>query len=241
MLARGLISFTLLLLLSFHAVAEEAMTQDELLRRTKELFDGIIAEDNSAWQKYYAEDCLFFDERGRSMDKPALVKEIGPLPEGYELSFNIEKPQSRIFPEFAILSYDIDEKLTIFGQLMGARFHATDTWMRRNGKWEIIATQVFRYYGDPAPGSVDTSKFTDYVGTYELAPGQRVNITLESGQLYHQRADRPKELLIPEAPQIFFRKGVEGRMLFRYGKDGKVDAMISRRNHEDIVWSKTQQ
>jgi len=32
---------------------------------------------------------------------------------------------------------------------------------------------------------------------------------------------------------------VEGRVLFRYADNGKVDALIDRRNNEDIVWRKT--
>jgi hypothetical protein len=44
--------------------------------------------------------------------------------------------------------------------------------------------------------------------------------------------------LIPEAGDLFFVKGVEGRRLFRRGDDGKVDAMIDRRNNEDVLWKK---
>jgi hypothetical protein len=112
--------------------------------------------------------------------------------------------------------------------------------MRRNGQWQIIAGQVLRYYEDPAPGKVDTAKFAGYIGTYELAPGNRQTVSSESKLLYRQRGDRPKDLLIPEATDIFFRKGVEGRILFRHGDDGKVDALIDRRNNEDVVWKRVQ-
>ena len=43
---------------------------------------------------------------------------------------------------------------------------------------------------------------------------------------------------LPESCDIFFRKGVEGRILFRTGPDGKTDALIDRRNNEDVVWRK---
>jgi hypothetical protein len=76
------------------------------------------------------------------------------------------------------------------------------------------------------------------VGTYELAPGVVLTISTDGGQLYRQRGDRPKEQLIPEAPDIFFRKGVEGRILFHYVDSGKVDILIDRRNNEDVVWRK---
>ena len=216
----------------------EKITQEELVRRAEELLQGVLAGNNSAWQKYIAEDCLYFDEKGRSFDKAALMKEVGPLPEGYRVTFAVQNPKSVILPDTAVVSYDIDEDLWIFGQKMGATFHNTDTWVRRNGKWQILAIQVFRYYGDPAPGEVDRTKFAQYEGTYELAPGQRAKIFVEEGNLYYQRDGRDKEQLLPEAPDIFFRKGVEGRMLFRFNKERKVVELISRRNHEDIVWKK---
>ena len=39
-------------------------------------------------------------------------------------------------------------------------------------------------------------------------------------------------------PDIFFRKGVEGRILFHYGEGSKVDTLSDRRNNEDVVWKK---
>lgn len=63
-------------------------------------------------------------------------------------------------------------------------------------------------------------------------------VSVDGGELYVQRSGRGRELLIPEAPPIFFRKGVEGRVLFRRSDDGKVEALIDRRNNEDIVWRK---
>jgi hypothetical protein len=65
-----------------------------------------------------------------------------------------------------------------------------------------------------------------------------MTITSEDGRLYEARSGRPREELIPEASDIFFRKGVEGRTLFGHGDDGKVITLIDRRNNEDVVWTK---
>lgn len=214
------------------------ITQDELLRRTQELFDSVATGDQTPWKKYFAEDCMYFDEKGTNLNKAALVANITPLPAGYSGSIKLGNAQSHIERNVAILSYDMDEKETIFGQELTARYHATDTWMRRHGEWQIVAGQVLRYYGDPAPGKVDTAKFAAYLGTYELAPGNVQTISTDGKLLYRQRGERPKDLLIPETTGIFFRKGVEGRILFRYADNGKVDALIDRRNNEDVVWRK---
>ena len=116
--------------------------------------------------------------------------------------------------------------------------HGTDTWMYRNGRWQIVAGQMFRYYEDPAPGKADVKKYGEYVGTYQLAPGVTQTISVRNGGLYAQRGGRPETELVPESGDIFFLKGVEGRRLFRRADKGKIDAMIDRRNNEDVVWKK---
>ena len=214
------------------------ITQDELVHRTLELFDSVAPGNQAPWKKYFADDCMYFDEKGRNMTKAALVADVTPVPPGFSGSIKIEKVQSRFERNVAVLSYDMDEKETIYGQELTARYHATETWMRRNGQWQIIAGQVLRYYEDPAPGKVNTAKFAEYVGTYELAPGNTLTISTDWNRLYRQRGDRPKDLLIPETTDIFFRQGVEGRILFRSTDNGKLDALIDRRNNEDVVWNK---
>ncbi len=220
------------------AADSEKITQDDLVRRTQELCDAVAVGNQAPWKQYYAGDAVYFDEKGRNMDKSALVADITPLPKGSSGSIKVVKPQSRILGQTAILTYDLDETETIYGQKMTARYHETDTWMFRDGRWEIVAGQVLRYYEDPAPGKVDIARLSDYVGTYELAPGVRLTVSREGDKLHSKRGDRPQELLVPEVTDLFFRPGAEGRRLFRRNDSGKVDALIDRRNNEDVVWKK---
>jgi hypothetical protein len=97
---------------------------------------------------------------------------------------------------------------------------------------------MLRYYEDPAPGTMDIAKIKQYLGTYELAPGTTRAITTDGQILFMQRAGREKEALVPEAGNIFFRRGVEGRILFRSQADGQPDVLIDRRNNQDVVWKR---
>ncbi len=214
------------------------VTQDDLVRQTQEMFDAVAVGNPAPWKKYFADDSMYFDEKGRSMDKTALVNDITPLPQGYSGSIKLVRAQSRITGGTAILSYDLDETETIWGQNLTARYHGTDTWMYRQGKWQIVAGQMLRYYEDPASGKADPRRYTDYVGTYELAPGITQEVSSAGAELYAQRGNSAKTQLIPESTDLFFRKGIEGRRLFRRSDNGMVDALIDRRNNEDVVWKK---
>jgi hypothetical protein len=217
--------------------AEPAKLEEELMQHAQELFDAAATGNQEPWKKYFADDCLFFDEKGRNFTKTQLIADIQPLPKGYAGKITVGKPKSVINGDTAILSYDIDETETVFGQNLKARYHITDTWMRRNNGWQIAASQAFRYYEDPAVGKIDKTKLTNFVGTYELAPGQTRTVSIDGDHLVVERNGK-RETLLPESSEIFFRKGVEGRIVFRADNDGKVDALIDRRNNEDIVWRK---
>lgn len=223
------------------AASDESATPQELLRRTQQLYDSLVTGDQTPWKKYFADDCTFSDEKGRTFDKTKLVADITPLPKGYSGAIKIENVINRMIGDTAVLSYDLNETETIFGQELHARYHVTDTWLRRNGDWQILASQAHRYYEDPAVA--DSSQHlnsaqhstADRVGVYEFTPGQTRIVTAENGKLFIERNGKKEELL-PESSDLFFRKGVEGRILFHYAANGKIDALIDRRNNEDVVW-----
>src|SRR5215470_12994840 len=146
------------------------ITHDELLRRTQEIDDAIAPGNPEPWKKYFAEDGMYFDEKGRFMDKAALLKDVAPLPNGYSGSIKVLNAKSNILRDTAVLTYDLDETEVVFGQQLHARYHGTDTWVRRNGQWQIVAGQMLRYYEDPSPGKANAA-YKDYGGTYELASG----------------------------------------------------------------------
>ena len=236
-----------LIILSFLAIplasgkAEEpTVTQAELLQCTQGLFDALPPGDVTPYKKYYADDCLYHDEKGRTFDKAGLLGDISPMPKGYSGVIKLMHPKSLVTHDCAILSYDIDESETIFGQELHARYHQTDTWLSRSGTWQIAATEVMRYYEDPAEGKADPARFAAYIGTYELSKesDRRTVISVEDGHLMMERAKGTKTPLFPEATDLFFRKGVEGRILFRLGADGTANAFLDRRNNEDVLWKK---
>ena len=215
---------------------------EELVRRTQELYDAVARGDSIPWKKYFADDCIYSDEKGRTFDKTKLIADITPLPHGYSGAIKVENAQSRIVRDIAVLNYDLNETETIFGQNLHARYHVTDTWLRRNNQWQIVASQAMRYYEDPAVGTIDPAqrdKIDNYVGTYEVAPGETRTISREGDKLIVNRKGKREELF-PEATDIFFRKGIEGRILFRKDDAGKIDALIDRRNNEDVIWRKKQ-
>src|SRR5438067_9132040 len=62
--------------------ADTPITRDELVRRTQELYDAIVPANQAPWKKYFADDCIFSDEKGRTLDKAKLIADITPCRRG---------------------------------------------------------------------------------------------------------------------------------------------------------------
>ena len=229
-------------LVAISVSARAAETADavkaRLIETTQKLLDAVAPGDKAPWVKAMAEDCVYNNEVGMSLTKAKFLEQLSPLPTGYSGHIKVENPQFILAGETAVLSYDMAEQETVFGQEVHARYHETDTWLNRNGSWQMLASQVMRYGGDPPAASLAPDVLKEYVGVYEIAPGVQYMVTLESGQLSAQRTGRKMETLMPEMRDIFFRKGIAGRRIFERGADGKVLRMIDRRDDGDLVWKR---
>ena len=83
---------SLLFLPSTHAAdSTDAATVAQLIRQTQELYDAVVPGNTEPWKKYYADDCIFADEKGRLFDKAKLVADITPLPAGYSGATTVGK------------------------------------------------------------------------------------------------------------------------------------------------------
>lgn len=92
----GVLAIGLIMLSSTACKGKTGITHDELVRRTQELLGSVAGGDQTPWKKYFADDCMYFDEKGRNMNKAALVADVTPLPIGYSGSIKVVNAQSHI-------------------------------------------------------------------------------------------------------------------------------------------------
>jgi len=229
----------LLIALPLWAEAPKAPKVEDFTRMEQELLDAVAIGDKAPWQNYYAEDAIYSDEAGNIMSKKELVEGIAPLPKGYSGSIKVTKPQMRLLKDTAVILYDADETETIFGQTLKTIFRTTDVWVQRDGKWQIVMTQVMVLHKDPPTVKVDSTTLDRYIGTYELSSDATYTISREGDHLVGQRAGRKPEKLIPEFDFVFFRPGLRGVKIFVRDESGKVTKIIDRRDGNDLVWKRT--
>ncbi len=79
------------------------------------------------------------------------------------------------------------------------------------------------------------STLRKYVGTYELAPGANLMVTLEDGRLVAQLTNQGKVLIYAEAENKFFYRVVDAQLDFAVDPGGKVTSATLHQNGRDIT------
>ena len=220
----------------------EQATQRQIEGVAQELLDAITYGRPEVWRRILHPRALVADEDGKVYTKDEMVSEIRPLPAGYEGELRIANPKFSLDGDMAVLSYDTPESLKLYGQTLHTLFRATDVYRRVDDQWLLFAKQIQVIPAELAAVSVDavrvdTATYDDYVGRYELGADAALVVTREGDRLYSQRDTRPRDELLPIGGDRFVRKGhPRGERFFRRGASGKVDALVDRRDNEDLVW-----
>jgi hypothetical protein len=86
--------------------------------------------------------------------------------------------------------------------------------------------------------SIAPDRLKEYVGSYALAPGFILTITLEGDHLEAQAANQPKVAVFAEAPDKFFYKVVEAQLDFSRDASGAVTQVTLHQGGRNITGKK---
>jgi Domain of unknown function (DUF4440)/Domain of unknown function (DUF3471) len=213
---------------------------EQLKRAAQELLDAVGRGDKAVWERYMADGSIYADEEGRVLTRDELIKELRPLPPGYQGSIKVGETKSLVQGNVAVLSHVDHEELVLYGQKLLTNYLPTQTWARqKDGGWRVVSTQVMALPNERKPAFIDPKNLDSYVGQYELALGITYSITREGDKLFGQRTGRTKEELLPLCVDIFYRKGAwRGEKVFQRDGQGRVITLLDRRENNDLVWKR---
>jgi Domain of unknown function (DUF4440)/Domain of unknown function (DUF3471) len=223
------------------APSDVATVQKELVAITREILDSVSAgKGKEVWTRYLLPDCIIADSFGHIGTRAEIVGQLPAQPSPAN-HLEIANPTVRVDGDTAILSYDLTERQDVYGQAVVERFHTTDTYVRRDGAWRVLSSQGTQLAaGEPPVGRAHPESYASLVGTYRIAPEITYTVTREGDHLFGQRNGRPKEELLPETPDVFFRRGIPGQRIFDRDESGKVVRMIDRQAGQDLVWARVE-
>ncbi|MFI4889918.1 MAG: nuclear transport factor 2 family protein [Steroidobacterales bacterium] len=101
--------------------------------------DALVSGDTAAVERIVADDFVGVDPGGKEYDKPAAIEEVREAPKQF-LSSHVNHVKVRFYGDTAVAQGDESWELRA-GEHRRGRYVWTDTWVLRNGKWQIVAAE----------------------------------------------------------------------------------------------------
>jgi hypothetical protein len=213
--------------------------RSELPRVARELLAAVATGDRAVWGRHLADDGVFTDERGVRRTKAELLAVFEPLPAGYAGRLEPRDVEVRDFGSTAVVTFRAEETLTLHGQTVADTYFETDTYLLREGRWQMVASQVQAEVGDPPVAKVPPTALDRFVGVYRLALDIRATVRSDGDHLWMEREGRPPQSLLPETDRVFFTPGGwDARWIFVADDSGRVDRLVARRRGADLIWTR---
>jgi ketosteroid isomerase-like protein len=206
------------------------MTSDdeqELRELENDWLSVYISGDRATYDRVVADDFTGTDEsavqRGKEQDRALLP--AAPVPGAIALN---EDMQVRLYGETAMITGRILTKAKVGDQeIPGFATRFTDTWLKRQGRWQVVARHYSRVPIERKATKPDAKIYDAYVGEYELAPGLAFSVFKEGESLFVQVTGQPKTELHPESEIVFFLKERSALFLFIRNDKGQVAQMLT--------------
>lgn len=123
----------------------KAGAEQELLRLQREWLDAYQKHDAAALERIEAEDFTLTEGDGKVTTKAEDVASLrNAKPPQPDDAFDVEDVQVRLYGDTAVLIGRVIIKYRNKGQMVAEQYRYTDTYLKRRGKWQVVASQLTR-------------------------------------------------------------------------------------------------
>ena len=190
----------------------------------RQWMEGFKNRDEAVLNRVLADDFIFTDDEGQTFNKAQYV-EAATKTIKVE-SYSLDDLTTRVYGDTGVVVGRWTGKFTIDGKPSGGDFRFTDTFVKRQGRWRVIASQDTRIKGSAMAGEVTTESGLKYidivVGTGESPkPGQMVTVhytgTFEDGRKFDSSLDSGQPIVFPIGVGRVIKGWDEGLMTMKVG------------------------
>lgn len=141
---KNLFAIALLCLLSASvAFAKAGSVEDEIKKQEESWAQATLKDGASAVEQYEADDIITTDPGGRVTDKAQDKKDYASGDMKIE-SEQLTDITVHSYGNVAVAAGTNVVKGTYKGQDIGGKYRFTDTWVKKNGKWQVAASNYVK-------------------------------------------------------------------------------------------------
>jgi ketosteroid isomerase-like protein len=112
--------------------------EDYIRKSESEWAESVASGDATVIERILADDFLGVDPKGKHYDKPTMISETKEGPKHF-VSNHLEDVKIRFFGDNTAVAQGSESWVRRNGER--GRFVWTDTWILRNGRWQIVAAE----------------------------------------------------------------------------------------------------
>lgn len=238
LLIMTLVSGTVFAPASAQADTATSRTRAKIISLSQQLMDAIGEGRKDVWQRIAADDAVIVDEFGRRQTKAEMVSSLRPFPAGFSGSIEIRDAKVNTYGDTAVVLCELYEQETVFGQKFIVRYIDTNSFVRRNGEWKLVAMEDVTLPTPPPKLDVSGLPLADYAGAYRYGPDRTWTFEVHGKALsYTTKPGRPAITADPIARDVFLEgEGSDERnlLIFRRNAEGRITGLIERRKFNDL-------
>lgn len=216
--------------------------EQELLKIERAWLDAYLKRDVAAMERIESDDFTITHANGQVITK---AQEIASLKRSTtadsSMSFSTEDTKVRVYGDTAVLTGIFVSK----SKDSTERSRYTDVYVKRNGQWQVVASQLTRLAPSSAtapssaaaatagPAKVDTKFYDAYLGQYD-SPFGLLTVTREGDKLFGKPGENKKEELIPESADQFDVPTVGAKLKFVKDASGQVSYVVINMQGQEV-------
>jgi ketosteroid isomerase-like protein len=208
---------------------------EQVKRLENEWLNSYLRGDKQTFDRVVADDFTRTDESGKFANKAEEKELVQAAPGSVSASLTNEDMQVRVYGDSAVVTGYIVSRVQ---DSLNFRSRFTDTFVKRNGNWQVVARHYSRIPAERRVITLDSKIYDAYVGPYELMPDIVINVTKEGEKLMSQTTGQPKMELLPESEIEFFIKGFSTQFVFVRDDTGRVAKLIINQEGQRVTGRK---
>jgi ketosteroid isomerase-like protein len=124
---------------------KEASVNEELIRRVRDFLANVPKGDRKTFDDFFADDVIYTRSAGVTVDKAGILKNID-VRAAQEPQATYEADDFTVHPygDAAVVNFRLVQHNVSDGKAETAYFRNTGTFLKRNGRWQVVAWQATR-------------------------------------------------------------------------------------------------
>jgi ketosteroid isomerase-like protein len=136
----------ILVLVALPTFAHPSPEEQELRKLEQEWCEAYQQRDTQTLDRLLAADFIFTDDEGQVYDKPHY---LAAVLQQVVTAYTLGEMRIRVYGDTGVVTSPISWHYTIAGKAAGGEFRSTDVFVKRQGHWQIVASQDTRIPKQP--------------------------------------------------------------------------------------------